>query len=101
MLMGDRYEIEETLGQGGAGVVYRAFDRVLQRPVAIKTLEFSKGGPDQGVERLRREAALLGRLEHPNIVGFYDLVDAPVLPTPSVGMQAARTTLETWFLAHQ
>jgi serine/threonine-protein kinase len=71
-LFDNRYRIEETLGRGGAGVVYRAFDVKLQRPVAVKVLETSKDGPDQGVERLRREATLLNRLAHPNIVGFYD-----------------------------
>jgi tetratricopeptide (TPR) repeat protein len=73
LLFGNRYRVEETLGRGGAGVVYRAFDLELQRPVAVKALETSQTGPDQGVERLRREAALLSRLDHPNIVGCYDL----------------------------
>jgi tetratricopeptide (TPR) repeat protein len=73
MLLGNRYQVEETLGRGGAGVVYRAFDLKLQRPVAVKALNTSPAGPDQGVERLRREAALLSRLAHPNIVGCYDL----------------------------
>jgi tetratricopeptide (TPR) repeat protein len=73
LLLANRYQLEETLGQGGAGVVHRAFDTQLQRPVAIKSLDTSRGGPDQGVERLRREAALLSRLNHSNIVGLYDI----------------------------
>ncbi len=80
MLFGNRYRVEEMLGRGGAGVVYRAFDLQLQRPVAVKALETSRGGPDQGVERLRREAALLSRLTHPNIVGFYDLGEEAAQP---------------------
>ncbi len=76
MLLKRRYRLEETLGQGGAGVVYRALDEKQQRPVAVKYLDSSPGGPDQGRERLRREAALLSRLNHPNIVGFYDMGEA-------------------------
>jgi len=73
LFFGNRYRVEETLGQGGAGVVYRAFDLKLERPVAVKALETAREWQDQSVERLRREAALLSRLAHPNIVGFYEL----------------------------
>ena len=73
MLLGNRYHLEETLGQGGAGIVYRALDIQLQRTVAVKYLNPSPGGPDRGDERLRREAASLSRLHHPHIVEFYDM----------------------------
>ncbi len=73
MVFSNRYQVEATLGRGGAGVVYRALDLELQRPVAVKALNTSPAGPDQGVERLRREADLLSRLAHPNIVACYDL----------------------------
>jgi tetratricopeptide (TPR) repeat protein len=91
--------VEETLGQGGAGVVYRAFDLELQRPVAVKTLETARGGLDQGVERLRREAALLSRLTHPNIVGFYDLAEEagqPYLVLEYVAGYTLRDLLEAY-----
>ncbi len=80
MLINNRYQLEETLGQGGAGVVYRAFDLVSDRPVAIKALTASKSQLDRRGERLRREASLLSQLTHPNIVGFYDLVEAAERP---------------------
>jgi tetratricopeptide (TPR) repeat protein len=80
VLLNDRYQLEETLGQGGAGVVYRAFDRAQQRPVAIKYLATTNSGPDQGAVRMQREAALLSRLAHPNIVGFYGLDQAAGQP---------------------
>lgn len=80
MIFGGRYQIEETLGRGGAGVVYRALDLQTRRQVALKTLEPKRGEPDQGVERLRREAALLNRLAHPQIVGCYDLDTAAAPP---------------------
>lgn len=77
-----RYEIEEELGRGKTGVVYRARDRLSGRPVALKAL--SPGGePGQGVSpaaRLRREAALLERVRHPGIVRFLGLYEGPEGP---------------------
>ncbi|NJN95698.1 MAG: AAA family ATPase [Anaerolineales bacterium] len=99
MIFDNRYRVEEVLGRGGAGVVYRAFDLKLQRQVAVKTLETSLSGPDQGIERLRREAALLSRLAHPNIVGFYDLgteADPPYLVLEYVAGCTLRTLLEAY-----
>ncbi|MBI1880144.1 MAG: protein kinase [Chloroflexi bacterium] len=99
MLFGNRYRVEKTLGRGGAGVVYRAFDVQLQRPVAVKALDTSLGGPDQGVERLRREATLLSRLAHPNIVGFYDLgeeADQPYLVLEYIAGCTLRALIETY-----
>lgn len=100
MLFNSRYRVEEKLGQGGAGIVYRAFDTTLQRPVAIKSLEPSPAGPDQGVERLRREAALLSRLAHPNIVSFYDWGEADGRPY-LVMEYIAGCTLRALLAAHQ
>ncbi len=69
-------EIEALLGQGGMGVVYRARQRDLDRPVALKILRAPSGG-DPGeeaafAERFTREARALARLDHPNIVRVYD-----------------------------
>lgn len=99
LLLGNRYQLEEALGQGGAGVVYRAFDLKWQRPVAVKRLEASAGGPDQGVERLRREAALLSRLAHPNIVSFYELGEEdgqPYLVLEYIAGSTLRNLLDSW-----
>ncbi len=63
-----RYVIERRLGAGAMGVVYCAFDPELQRRVAIKVL---RGGGS--ASRLRREAQLLARLRHPNVVAVYDV----------------------------
>jgi serine/threonine protein kinase len=62
-----KYEIQEEIGRGGFGRVYRAFDPVVQRMVAIKVLD-----GDGDVQRFRQEATATGRLDHPNIVTVYD-----------------------------
>jgi serine/threonine protein kinase/class 3 adenylate cyclase len=69
------YKIESKLGEGGMGVVYRAMDTDLDRPVAIKTLldESGGGGSDGGdsVARFMREAKAASRLQHPAIMTIY------------------------------
>ena len=69
-----RYEVKEILGAGGMGVVYRAFDRELQEPVAIKTLkpEVMVGGT-VALDRFKQEIRLARRIAHRNIVRTYDL----------------------------
>src|SRR5262249_50163747 len=73
---GTRYELVETIGQGGMGTVYRAHDRQLDRDVALKVLHALPDGA-QAPLRLAREARLIARLEHPGIVPVHD---AGVLP---------------------
>ncbi|MCB9739825.1 MAG: serine/threonine protein kinase [Deltaproteobacteria bacterium] len=68
----DRYEIEDCLGRGSAGEVYRALDRTTGQNVAVKTLLHE--GPDaiEWVRRFRREARVLAQLDHPNNVKMVD-----------------------------
>jgi serine/threonine-protein kinase len=69
-----RYDIKETLGAGGMGVVYRAFDRELQEPVAIKTLRpEALAGGSAALERFKQEIRLARRIAHRNVVRTYDL----------------------------
>ena len=69
-----RYEIKEILGAGGMGVVYRAFDRELREPVAIKTLRpETLGGGSVALERFKQEIRLARRIAHRNVVRTYDL----------------------------
>jgi len=69
-----RYDIKETLGAGGMGVVYRAFDRELQEPVAIKTLKpEALAGGSAALERFKQEIRLARRIAHRNVVRTYDL----------------------------
>jgi len=67
-----KYRIERELGRGGMGVVYKAFDPVVERTVAIKTIRLDVEKPEELVTRLKREAKSVGQLEHPNIVTLYD-----------------------------
>ncbi|HEX9639444.1 MAG TPA: TonB family protein [Acidobacteriota bacterium] len=67
-----KYEIIEELGRGAMGQVYKAYDSVLDRYVALKTVLPSMEVDRQVVERFYREAQLAAKLRHRNIVNIYD-----------------------------
>jgi serine/threonine-protein kinase len=67
-----RYQLVERLGQGGMGIVYRAFDPLLQRVVAVKLIANLEAG-DEVRERFFREARAAGQLSHKNIITIHDL----------------------------
>ncbi len=71
-LQGGRYAIDRPLGEGGRGVVYRARDTALDRPVAVKVLKL-EGLDDDSYARFVNEAQIAARLTHPNIVALYDM----------------------------
>jgi HAMP domain-containing protein len=68
-----RYDIKEILGAGGMGVVYRAFDRELQEPVAIKTLKPEAMAGGAALDRFKQEIRLARKIAHRNVVRTYDL----------------------------
>jgi serine/threonine-protein kinase len=68
-----RYQILEKLGQGGMGVVYRAFDTLIERVVALKIISAPIEGNPEARERFIREARAAGQLSHPNIITIHDL----------------------------
>ena len=67
------YELDEELGRGGMGVVYRATDRRLKRVVAIKILPPELGFRGDIRSRFLREAQTAAQLSHPNIVPIYSV----------------------------
>jgi serine/threonine-protein kinase len=70
-----KYEIAGILGKGAMGTVYDAHDPVIDRRVAIKTLELPDAidtEAQQELARFKREAKAAGRLTHPNIIGVFD-----------------------------
>jgi tetratricopeptide (TPR) repeat protein len=66
------YRIDQEIGAGGMGVVYRAHDQILNRNVALKVLPGSLHGDQAAHERLHKEALALSKLNHPNIAQVYD-----------------------------
>jgi eukaryotic-like serine/threonine-protein kinase len=74
-LIADRYELEELVGTGGMSTVFRAYDRQLERRVAIKILHEHYADDPEYLERFRREARAVARLSHPNIVTVIDRGD--------------------------
>ncbi len=68
-----KYELQAELGHGGMGVVYRAYDRVRNEVVAIKTLKALDGLDGEAIYRLRNEFRARADLVHPNLVNLYEL----------------------------
>ena len=66
-----QYTLEAKIGEGGMGVVYRARDRLLRRPTAVKLLPPRKAG-EEAIARFEREVHHTSRLTHPNTVAIYD-----------------------------
>ncbi len=70
--LGGRYRLDEEIGKGGMSTVYRAFDTVLERPVAIKLMHREIASDSDQLERFRREARAVAQLSHAHIVTVID-----------------------------
>src|SRR3954466_14766310 len=71
-LLSNRYRLDAEIGHGGMSTVYRAFDTVLERPVAIKLMPRDSASHPEQLERFRREARAVAQLNHPHIVTVID-----------------------------
>ncbi len=70
-----RYEVGELLGDGAMGSVYRARDRMLGRTVALKVLNPELWASVKARQRMAREAGVLGRINHPNVINIFNVFD--------------------------
>ncbi|MFF9101723.1 protein kinase [Streptomyces rubrogriseus] len=88
-LAGDRYQLRDLLGEGGMASVHLAYDSVLDRQVAIKTLHTELGREQAFRERFRREAQAVAKLTHTNIVSVFDTGedDLDGMTTPYIVME--------------
>ncbi|MFF7841110.1 protein kinase [Streptomyces ossamyceticus] len=88
-LAGGRYQLRDLLGEGGMASVHLAYDSVLDRQVAIKTLHTELGREQAFRERFRREAQAVAKLTHTNIVSVFDTGedDLDGLTTPYIVME--------------
>jgi serine/threonine protein kinase/tetratricopeptide (TPR) repeat protein len=75
-----RYVVEDMLGRGGMGVVFKAFDELLDRTVAIKMLAVEIAKRRDLTERFEREARAVAAISHPNIVELFDVGASDGLP---------------------
>ena len=76
-VIGGRYRLEAEIGRGGMSTVYRAFDTVLERPVAIKLMHREIAADSDQLERFRREARSVAQLSHPHVVTVIDAGEEP------------------------
>lgn len=71
-----QYNLEEKIGEGGMGVVYRGHHAMLRRPTAIKLLNIEKT-TDEAIRRFEREVSITSQLKHPNTIAIYDYGRTP------------------------
>jgi len=76
--IGGRYRLDEVIGRGGMSTVYKAFDTVLERPVAIKLMHREIATDSDQLERFRREARAVAQLNHPHVVSVIDAGEEPL-----------------------
>jgi hypothetical protein len=91
-VIGGRYRLDAEIGRGGMSTVYRAFDTVLERPVAIKLMHREIAADSDQLERFRREARSVAQLNHPHVVTVIDAGEEPSADGDGTGGEDARET---------
>jgi tetratricopeptide (TPR) repeat protein len=76
VVLDSRYQIEAVLGEGGSGTVFRAWDRVLGEPVAVKILHPARAAEKSWIKRLGREVKVARAIRHPNVCRVFELSHA-------------------------
>ena len=76
-LIGDRYLLQNRIGDGGSGIIYRAEHVTLRRPVAVKLLHHKLSKDDLAIERFRREATTVAEIDNDHVVKVFDFGRAP------------------------
>ena len=84
----DHFEIQEELGAGGMGAVYRALDLTLPRPVALKLLKREHSESPEFVAQFQKEAAITASINHPHVVKVFTTADNAATMSNSGGMVA-------------
>ena len=72
-VLAERYQIERQLGEGGSGVVYRAWDRMLGEAIAMKVLHPQRARERSWIKRLAREVKVARLIRHPNVCRMFEL----------------------------
>jgi WD40 repeat protein len=75
-----RYELTAVVGRGAYGTVYRGWDPLMRRDVAVKVLRTSSAAPDEPLLRFLRDPKIVAQLDHPNIVKMYDVGESQGVP---------------------
>ncbi len=108
ILLGGRYRLDELIGTGGMGRVYRGLHTGIRRPVAIKIVEPEHGRRIEAIARFQVEAFASGQLDHPNIIAVSDFgtlddgsmfLVMEVLDGESLAARLARETRLAWPIA--
>jgi eukaryotic-like serine/threonine-protein kinase len=86
-LLAGRYRLDSPIASGGVGEVWRAFDLVLDRPVAVKVLRSEYAGQRQALDRFRAEARHAGSVAHPGIAQIYDYGEGGDIGAPFLVME--------------
>ncbi len=93
-----RYRLGEQLGRGAMGTVWEAHDDLLDRPVAVKEVVLPRGMPEHerevACQRTLREARAIARLDHPNVVTLYDVIDEDTRPWVVMELVPSRSLAE-------
>lgn len=97
-LIGGRYRLDERIGHGSMGTVFRAYDEVLRRVVAVKEVHFPAGLPAAEVaqlsDRTLREARAIAALSHPHVITVFDMVTTQTGPAIVMELVEAQSLAE-------